>query len=109
MGTNHSDSCALFHTINVKNAYLYYLIIIALLIVGYRYKYLTPIHLGIIVTILLILYLFLYYRCQRQEGFIDDQLWLRKPMTKKWEDATYGSIYDSDDLFTGYPFYDKAY
>jgi hypothetical protein len=103
--------CSLFHNINIsaKNAYIYYLIIIVLLVVGYRYKYLTQIHVGIIISILIILYLFLSYMCKHQEGFIDNQLWLRKDMTKNWENETYGSIYDSDDLFTGYPFYDNAY
>lgn len=104
-----SSDCALFYTINIKNTYLYYLVIIGLLIAGYRYKYLNQIQVGVIVSILVILYLIIYYRCRKQEGFIDNQLWLRKNMTRKWEDETYGSIYDSDDLFTGYPFYDKAY
>lgn len=106
MGT---DSCPLFYTIDIKNAYLYYIIILSLLAVAYHYRYLTGLSIGIIVVISILLYLWEYYRCKHYEGFIDNQLWLRKPMTKKWEDATYGSIYDSDDLFTGYPFYDRAY
>ena len=68
-------------------------------------------HIWLVVILILVIIVAVVIYKRKKEGFIDSELWLRRRPdgTARWEDSTYGSIYDSDDLFTGYPFYDKAY
>lgn len=75
------------------------------------WNYLKAHALEIAILILVIVMIALFIYKKKKEGFIDSELWLRRRPdgTERWEDSTYGSIYDSDNLFTGYPFYDKAY